>query len=83
MGALQVPIDVDTSTGVWSTDGMPMIYVPRHFFVNNHLAIETTLGVETYAQQLYEAGFQSAYTWCEHEAQTHHLHRPSQPAILV
>ena len=73
MGNPQVPIDVDPTTGVWTTDGLPMIYVPRHFFVNNHLAIETALGVEAYARQLYEAGFQSAYTWCEHEAQRHQL----------
>ncbi len=74
MSAPQVPIDVDPATGVWTTDGLPMIYVPRHFFVNNHQAIEASLGVETYAQQLYDAGFQSAYTWCEHEARQHQLH---------
>ena len=40
----QVPIEVDESTGVWTTDGLPMLYVPRHFFVNNHTAIEEALG---------------------------------------
>ena len=36
----QVPIDVEDDTGIWSTDGIPMLYVPRHFFNNNHVAIE-------------------------------------------
>ena len=74
MGKPEVSIDVDPETGVWSTDGLPMIYMPRHFFVNTHQSIETALGTETYAHQLYESGFQSAYTWCESEAQTHQLH---------
>ncbi len=73
MGVPQVPINVDDTTGVWTTDGLPMIYVPRHFFINNHIAVETGLGAEAYGQHLYEAGFQSAYTWCEHEARTHGL----------
>jgi predicted hydrocarbon binding protein len=73
MAAPEVPIDVDPRTGVWSTDGLPMLYVPRHFFVNNHMAVEKALGVETYAQLLYEAGHRSAWYWCEREAETHGL----------
>jgi predicted hydrocarbon binding protein len=69
----QLPIEVNEETGVWSTDGLPMLYVPRHFFVNNHAAIEAELGRERYAQQLYEAGYKSAYFWCEKEAATHGL----------
>ena len=46
MGRPRVPIEVDDASGVWSVDGMPMILVPRHFFVNNHLAIEAALGAE-------------------------------------
>jgi hypothetical protein len=46
-----VPIKIDPDTGIWSTDGLPMIYMPRHFFVNNHLAIEAALSEEVYAQQ--------------------------------
>jgi hypothetical protein len=41
-----VPIEVDERTGVWSVDGMPMILVPRHFFLNNHLAAESALGLQ-------------------------------------
>jgi len=69
----QLPIEVDEETGVWTTDGLPMLYVPRHFFTNNHLAIEAALGRERYAQQLYDAGYKSAYFWCAKEAVTHGL----------
>ena len=73
MGEPQVPIEVTDGTGVWSVDGIPMILVPRHFFVNNHAAIEACLGERRYAEQLFEAGRKSAYVWCEQEARTHHL----------
>lgn len=69
----QLPIDVDAKTGVWTTDGLPMIYVPRHFFVNNHVEAEAAIGREVYAQSLYKAGHRSAYFWCEQEAKTHGL----------
>jgi hypothetical protein len=69
----RLPIEVDEHTGVWTTDGLPMIYVPRHFFVNNHVQIEHALGREAYAKTLYDAGHRSAYFWCEKEAATHGL----------
>lgn len=69
----QIPIEVDETTGVWTTDGLPMVYVPRHFFVNNHTAIEAALGRETYSKLLYDAGYKSAYFWCASEAKTHGL----------
>jgi len=69
----QLPIDVDADTGVWTTNGLPMLYVPRHFFINNHLAIEAALGRRVYADSLYEAGYRSAHFWCGSEAQTHDL----------
>ncbi|MBI07674.1 MAG: 4-vinyl reductase [Rhodospirillaceae bacterium] len=69
----KVPINVDPETGKWSTDGLPMIYMPRHFFVNNHLAVEATLGRELYAKQLYGAGHKSAWDWCEEESITHQI----------
>lgn len=69
----QVPIDVDASTGVWTTDGLPMLYMPRHFFVNNHAAIEDALGRKKYSEILYDAGHKSAYYWCDKEAQAHQL----------
>ncbi len=50
-----------------------MLYVPRHFFVNIHTAIEAVLGREKFAGLLYEAGYKSAHHWCSHEAATHGL----------
>lgn len=69
----QIPIDVDEETGVWTTDGLPMLYVPRHFFINNHVAVEAALGRERYAEILYPAGYRSAWHWCAAEAKTHGL----------
>jgi hypothetical protein len=69
----QLPIDVDPASGVWRTDGLPMIYVPRHFFVNNHVAIEQALGRAAHAESLYAAGHRSARFWCEQEAASHRL----------
>lgn len=71
--APEVPIEVDSESGVWSTNGLPMLYVPRHFFINNHTAVEEALGAEKYAEILYAAGYQSAYYWCEKESATHGL----------
>ena len=69
--APEMPIQVDDETGVWTTDALPMLYVPRHFFVNNHMAIEKEMGAEKYAEILYRAGYKSAYYWCEKEAECH------------
>ncbi|MBR7888991.1 hydrocarbon binding protein [Marinomonas sp. A79] len=69
--APEMPIQVDDETGVWTTDALPMLYVPRHFFVNNHMGIEEEVGAERYADILYKAGYKSAYFWCEQEAACH------------
>ena len=71
--APELPIEVDADTGVWTTDALPMLYVPRHFFINNHIAVEQALGVEVYADILYHAGYKSAWHWCEKEAELHGL----------
>ena len=73
MAAPQVPIEVDPSTGRWSTDDLPMLYVPLHFFVNNHRAIENEIGRDRYAELLYQAGYKSAWTWCQHEQNQHSI----------
>lgn len=73
MGKPCVLIEVDDKTGVWSTDGLPMLYMPRHFFINNHHALEQDLGRDRYAMQLYDAGFRSAWAWCDHEAREHSI----------
>ena len=69
----QLPIEVNETTGVWTSDKLPMIYVPRHFFVNNHVETEAVVGREVYAPALYKAGYRSAYFWCQQEAATHGL----------
>ncbi|MFP6742950.1 MAG: DUF5943 domain-containing protein [Alphaproteobacteria bacterium] len=73
MAAPRVPIDVDPETGVWSSDGLPMLFVPRHFLINNHRAMEQALGRETYARHLHGAGHKSAYHWCRDAAATHSM----------
>ncbi|MBD3894870.1 hydrocarbon binding protein [Halomonas sp. ML-15] len=71
--APELPIEVDSETGVWTTDALPMLYVPRHFFINNHTAVADALGVDKYAEILYHAGYKSAWHWCEKEAEAHGL----------
>lgn len=66
-------IEVDEATGEWRVEGMPMILVPRHFLVNNHVAAERAIGEADYAAHLYAAGYKSAWQWCEKEAAHHGL----------
>jgi hypothetical protein len=75
MGNPQVPIDVDSDTGIWRTDGLAMIYLPRHFLVNNHVAVEDALGREAYRGILRAATEKSAIHWCQAESRTHGLAR--------
>ena len=71
MAAPEVPISVDPATGIWSTDGLPMVYLPRHFFVNYHRAVEAALGREKAVAMTFEPGRLSAFQWCAKEAATH------------
>jgi predicted hydrocarbon binding protein len=68
-----VPIEVDHATGRWFVDGLPMILMPQHFFLNNHFAVEAELGSERLAAVLAPAGHRSAFVWCEHEAAHHKI----------
>ncbi len=70
---LPVPVRVDPETGEWSVDGVPMILVPRHFFVNNQRAVEEQLGYKRTRNLLREPGARSAREWCAREAETHGL----------
>ena len=65
-----VKIDVDENTGVWETDGFPMVYVPRHFMLNIHNGVESALGREAYKQVLTPSGARAAYRWCEQQAES-------------
>jgi len=73
MASPQVPIDVDPKTGIWRTDGLPMLYLPRHFLVNNHVAVEEALGRDAYRAILRKSTEKSALLWCRAEAKTHGL----------
>jgi hypothetical protein len=79
MPAPDVPIDVDAETGHWITDGVPMIYTPRAFFVNIQRAVEDAIGAEGYRQQLYRAAYEATHGWCGTQAA---LHQISGPAIF-
>jgi hypothetical protein len=69
----EVPIRVDPVTGIWTTDGLPMIYLPRHFYLNHIAAFTKALGETAAARVLYEAGYDSAWQWCEKESAHHGL----------
>jgi len=71
--SLPVPVSVDADTGVWSVDGMPMILVPRHFWMAVHQETEKRIGIEENAALLFDASCGAAFTWCEMEARTHGL----------
>ena len=71
-----IEIDVSEQTGVWTTDGFPMVYIPRHFLVNIHNATEQAMGRDAYKAVLDEAGARSAFYWCEREAQARNLDGP-------
>lgn len=73
MAAPQVPIDVDPATGIWMTDGLPMIYMPRHFFVNYYVAMDRALGRDRHQAMLFAASHTSAMQWAAAEAKTHGL----------
>ena len=73
MQAPKIPIDVDPQTGHWMTDGVPMIYTPRAFFVNIQKAVEEAIGVDGYRQRLYGAAYDATYAWCEVQAKRHAL----------
>lgn len=73
MAQPQVPIEVDPETGIWTTNGLPMMYLPRHFMVNMQQTIEAVMGVEAYRAILYKSCHLSALQWCRAEATTHEL----------
>lgn len=73
MSAPEIPIDVDPETGVWTTDGLPMIYVPRHFLVNGHREMEAALGIEEHRRLVTRSGDRSAFHWCKTESRYHGL----------
>lgn len=76
MSGPEIAIEVEPQTGIWRTDGVPMIYLPRHFLVNNHKATEAALGRDAYALMIRTATDRSAFDWCRIQAQRGVLTRP-------
>ena len=70
---LPVPVSVDPDTGVWTVDDMPMILVPRHFWMTVHSKMEKRYGVEENASLLFDSSCSAAFTWCEMQAREHSL----------
>lgn len=70
---LPVPVMTDPETGVWTVDGMPMILVPRHFWMAVHRETEARFGIEANEALLFAASCTAAFSWCEREARTHGL----------
>jgi hypothetical protein len=68
MAAPAVAINVDPETGAWTTDGMAMLYVPRHFLMGLIRTVLEALGEEAAERHFYLSCADSAYRWCEMEA---------------
>lgn len=66
-----LPVDVkfDEATGGWNVDGLPVLLVPRHFYVNIQKALEQGLGEAQTRKLLWDAGYGSAETWCQQQQQ--------------
>ncbi len=68
MAAPKVDISVDEQTGAWSTGGMPMLYVPRHFMMGVMRTVYEALGEAAADQHFYKSTADAAYRWCAMEA---------------
>ena len=64
-------IEIDSESGVWTTDGLPMIYAPRHWIIGIHKDVEGALGRETYRELLYESSYRAAQHWCKEQFKYH------------
>ena len=73
MAGPAVPIEVDPETGIWRTDGLPMIYLPRHFLVNIQKSVEEAIGADRFRGIMYGSADLSALQWCRAEGKTHGL----------
>lgn len=68
MAAPAVPISVDPETGVWTTNGMPMLYVPRHFLTGLIRTVREALGEDAAQRHFHTSCADAAYRWCAMEA---------------
>jgi hypothetical protein len=63
-----IDIVVDPDTGVWSSDGLPMIYAPRHWIVGINKEVEAALGREAFVSLMYRSSYRAAQHWCAQQA---------------
>ena len=73
MPAPEVLIDVEAETGIWRTDGVPMVYTPRMFLVNMQRTMEEALGEAEYRRAIHASSETSAMQWCRDQAATQGL----------
>jgi Domain of unknown function (DUF5943) len=78
LAAPRVEITVDPETGTWTTDGMPMLYVPRHFLMGLLRTVREAIGEEPAQRHFARSGAEAAHRWCEMEAR-----RTGWPAMEV
>lgn len=69
MTAPAVDISVDPETGAWMTDGLPMLYVPRHFLMGVLETVRTAIGRDAADAYFYTAGHAAAERWCAAQAE--------------
>ena len=68
MAAPAIDISVDPATGIWTTDGLPMLYVPRHFLMGILGSVREAIGVAAADAHFYAAGHVAAERWCAAQA---------------
>ena len=66
-----INIEIEGESGIWKTDGLPMIYAPRHWIMGIHKDVENALGRETYKKLLYKSSYHAARHWCEQQFKYH------------
>jgi len=65
---LPVPVSVDERTGIWSVDSLPMILMPRHFWIFVKSEIESRLGFQEAETLFLKSGVPAARHWCKEAA---------------
>lgn len=59
-----VRISVDERTGEWTTDGMAMLYVPRHFLMGLIRTVREALGEAAAERRFHDSTADAAFRWC-------------------
>ena len=73
MNELPVPVEFEPQTGRWTSDGHPMILIPRRFFVFIQMEAERRFGIEP-TRALYEDATRlAANVWCRNTMERYGL----------